>query len=495
VRGFKKQQATLGLIMKSKKLAFAVASALGLSAFAGGAFAYGPTENYDYTLRISGASAQDDAIEALFNTGATGLCVGDRDVWTYNGSKTDYRAVSCRSDATKIPGLTDTNGDGLIKVLVFKRSHGGSALGVQPLARDMAISHIDISTCSTTAPYNCTGLTSVQSDVGVSDVDPAIFRNDDNKPSEADAIAAGVNFIMTDADVANLEVKSAAALIFGMPLTLNFRNALQDAMISNGDLDLTCDDTAANRDLEACMPSLSKTAIASVMTGAMADWSQLGVPGLVLPADTAPKLCRRVNGSGTQASYNVKILDNPCKGSVGSSMAGHDGANVFENSTSGDVRTCLNTQYTAGNYAIGLLSVESKPSSTRNFRWIKVDGVSPSLQNAAEGKYPITVEQTFQWRKSTVSNPLSGGKLLMAQAIVANAANPANIASRNAAFTYAGLETGYLATLPNTTSPTVPFSSAAPVWGYSHAANGNSLDNCRLPQVYDPGTSVPASGL
>ncbi|HLF95734.1 MAG TPA: hypothetical protein VI457_01195 [Methylococcaceae bacterium] len=489
--------------MKTNKLTLAVLSALGLSAFAGAAFAYGPSENYDYELRISGASAQDDAVEALFNTGATGLCLSDRDVWSYNNSKSDYRAVSCKTDAGKVPGLTDTNGDGLIKVLIFKRSHGGSALGVQPLARDMAISGIDKSTCTAGstvagATYNCTGLTSVTSDVGVSDVDPGIFRNVDNTPSEADAVLAGVNFPMTDVDVANLEVKSAAALIFGMPVTLNFRDALQDAMIANLTLDATCDDSAANRDLESCMPSLAKSAIASVMTGVLADWSQLGVPGLAMPTsgDTAPKLCRRVNGSGTQASYNVKILDNPCKGALsGASMGGHDGFNVFENSTSGDVRTCLNTQYTAGNYAIGLLSVESKPSGTRNFRWIKVDGVSPSLQNAAEGKYPIVVEQTFQWRKSTVSNPLSGGKLKIAEAIVSNAANPTSIAARNAAFTYAGLETGYLATLPNTTSATVPFTTAAPVWGYSHAANGNTLDNCRLPQVYDPGTSVPATGL
>ena len=489
--------------MKTSKLTLAVASALGLSAFAGGASAYGPTENYDYELRISGSSAQDEALESVLDSGSHGLCLDNRDVWSYNNSKSDYRAVSCRTDAGKVPGLTDTNGDGVIKVLVFKRSRGGSALGVQPLARDKAIPGIDKSTCSAGstvvgATYNCTGLTSVKSDVGLSDVDPAIFRNADNTPYEPDAAAAYVNFPMTDADVTNLEIRSAAALIFGIPVTLNFRDALQDAMITNGDLVLGCDDSAANRDLEACMPSLSKSALGSVMSGSMVDWSQLDVPGLAMPVsgDTAPKLCRRVSGSGTQAAYHVKILYNPCAGGAsGASMLSADGFNVFEHSTSAGVRTCLNDQHNAGNYAIGLLSAESKPSSTRNYRWIKVDGVSPSLQNAARGKYPIVVEPTFQWRKSTVSNPLSGGKLKLAEAIVSIAAKPTTIAARNAAFTYGGLETGYLATLPNTTSPTVPFSTAAPVWAYSHAANGAVLDNCRPPHIYDPVTATPSSGL
>lgn len=489
--------------MKMNKLSLAVLSAAGL--FSGAASAYAPGDFYDYTLRISGASAQDSAIQSLL-TGS--ICTANTDLYAFSKSNSDYRAISCQTTAAKVAGLTDVDpdgagplsADGAIKILVLKRSHGGSALGVQPLARDMAISHIDLSTCTAGGAsvsgytYNCTGLTSVKSDVGVSDVDPAIFKGD-NTPAEVDAVAAGVNFPMTSADVARLEVKSAAALIFGVPATLNFRDALQDAMILNGTLANTCDDSAAARDTEACMPSLSKSAIASVLTGAIADWSSLGVPNLALPVDTAPKICRRVNGSGTQATFNVKLLDNPCKGSAAASMLAGDGTNVFENSTSGDVRTCLNTQNAAGNYAIGLLSMETKPSASLNFRYIKIDGVSPSLQNAAEGKYPIVVEQTFQWRKSTVSNPLNGGKLLIAQKIVANAASASVIGGRDPGFTYAGLTTGYLATYPNTTEPSAPFNSALPVWGYSHASNGASLDNCRLPQAYDSLTVVPASGL
>jgi hypothetical protein len=107
--------------------------------------------------------------------------------------------------------------------------------------------------------------------------------------------------------------------------------------------------------------NINKSAVSAIMTGNVGTWN---VVNSALPADDI-LVCRRVNGSGSQAVANLYYGNYPCDtgarsnppadravGSAwtgsGFTVQGATGAlNVVENSTSGDVRTCLNTAFDA----------------------------------------------------------------------------------------------------------------------------------------------------
>ena len=63
---------------------------------------------------------------------------------------------------------------------------------------------------------------------------------------------------------------------------------------------------------------------------------------------------------------------------------------------------------TAGRGAIGVLSMEFNPNTTRTaadsgFRFIKINGVAPCLLPIVQSKYDFLGESTMQWRTAAIN--------------------------------------------------------------------------------------------
>lgn len=509
--------------MKKSVLSAAI-TAVSLLGFSQASFAWGPTTTPDLEIFMSGASAQDKAIAALFNN----LCdAGTLDIFKDNnkaGSEgKDHTAYFCTLSSTNVPGLS-VNGAPVssAKVLFHKRSAGGSAQGVNPLIDGVAIAamRIDNGNCTQQGATNVwfcnaqgANLTYQVSDAGISDVEPTLFIGP-NKPSNAEAVDPA-------AASAALTVEPAAALLFGVPVSDNLYVALQRAQGLLAGFGGSCQ---PGEYTEACMPSLSKQQVAELISGQIKKWSEFKINGVPLtdlvtgltydsgdgivrnvkPQDTKVHFCKRIDGSGTGAQMYAKFLNNPCSSAglnpdwSGSSLTGPV---KHEVSGSGDMELCLEDfadgesnakQVTSTNpdvfntpvnssaqtaWAIGMQSTENNATHSKHYRFIKIDGVAPTLENAFRGKYMDWVEQTYQWRKA-----ISQDKITIIQKIATDAGSPSILGTvLNPHFVHPFGPAGYLA-VGTKHAFTDTLNLSAPVMPYSHAATG-SLNNCQVPVI------------
>lgn len=384
----------------------------------------------------------------------------DLTIFTTSGHAAYFCTVKAYNAASNPNGIKNLTVGGVAvpsaKVLFHKRSAGGSAQGVNPLIAGTAIAHMPVNAANCTgAPVvgtdgqttiTCTGTTNVASDAGISDVEPGLF------------VGANVPFGSTAvSSTANITIQPAAALLFGVPVTTNLYVALQKAQgLLSGPS--ACTPGAYT---EACMPSLTKEQVATLTAGQVKKWSEfkvnatqtlvdyardaaagptqfaeLDAPGVL--KDIAPTTgfddkfhyCKRVDGSGTNAVHNVTFLHNPCLGSASPVAEGDwasstlSGPIKHELSGSSDMEACLtdfangtnlgkqqNAAPDLGNFttavntasakawAIGQQSLENNAGAipAKHYRFIKIDGVAPTLQNAFSGKYAVWSEPTYQW--------------------------------------------------------------------------------------------------
>jgi len=470
--------------MNFKKLVIACTAVLTSSQ----AFALAPTVVPDETIFISGASAQDKALAALVSN----LCVAEtldifKDIANPVKKGKAYTSYFCTIDAALVPGMS-LNRD----ILINKRSAGGSGKGVQVVADAVEIEALNINNGNCTdngdATWDCSIAGGVAggdlflkvSTAGISDVEPAMFVGP-NVPAGDSAV--------TPAQVAQMDVTSMNAVIFGVPLSENLYRALQ---IAQG-FDSTKDD-------EANMPSLSTSQVNALITGNITKWDQLLVSGIPLtgivgvtpptddlfgpnPVGPLVHVCRRVPGSGTQAQMNAVFANSPCSIGV-QETALADATNpvigpiIQENSGSGDVTVCLSDKLAENKWAIGVQSLEKVDAS---FRFAKIDGVAPTLKNVAENKYKDWVETTIQWRNAANNGP-SGDVLALLNTVASNASTPGTIAALNGAFVH-GFGTGaYLALNTNGHVPSYPHDDANPVTTATHAPLGVP-NTCNVPTV------------
>jgi hypothetical protein len=120
-------------------------------------------------------------------------------------------------------------------------------------------------------------------------------------------------------------------------------------------------------------------------------------------------ICRRVNGSGTQTSANAFFLEYPRSAyalipatNADNSEFPNDLANigsagtimVYEGSSSGNVRSCLDKANDTSSFAIGHISLEN--AETAKWKFAAVDGAVPSRDNAKKGHYHYAFESTMQ---------------------------------------------------------------------------------------------------
>lgn len=291
-------------------------------------------------LYISGASA----VQGGFNQ-ITATLLQANPVRFQSTVANDYRAVAGKLVTSA--GSWNAGDD----VIIINRAKGGSVFGVNPVAKNEKIESLNISAASCASgagtvgsPYVCalttdaTGATPsldddfIVPDAGVSDVAPSLFDgafNTEGEPSEP---------ALTPAQLALLTPTPIYTLAFGVPMSDNLP-----------------------------LFNINKSALSAIMSGNVGTWNQVipATAGVPYPADDI-LICRRVNGSGSQAVANLYYGNYPCDTGLranapadrlaGSAWNGVDKflvegntgfANVVENSTSGDVRSCMNNAFDA----------------------------------------------------------------------------------------------------------------------------------------------------
>lgn len=499
--------------------------ALAAAGLAGGnAHALTPGAAVDMTFRLSGASAQSGSLKTLI---ADEFCRQNPSqaerIDIYNTPSDGYWAVSCVLDGTANPGLASLDGT---RVLFTKRNAGGSGWGVQPIETGATIAHMDVleafnaGSCGAEASLGtnkfertCTldrtmeesqtdpgdpddGLVWAVSDAGTSDVEPALFVPP-NVPAGFDPF---------EGPIAN--VRASGGLVFGIPVTTNLRDALQAAQ-----------GLAVGEDDEANMPSLTRQQVATLFTGQMPNWEIMQVPGagvgdvdgdgqtntlvdvalangITANPDVGGKrrvhICRRVNGSGTQAQFNAKFLNAPCFSDA--SFPAADSSQfepspalrtiVWENSGSGDLTDCLNARFAEGRFAVGIQSLEKNADLQDDFRFVKIEGAAPTWENVINGSYFDWAEVSMQWQT------LGADKTALIEAVADNVATASTVTALAENHPFG--KSGFLAlasSSANTPELDGSFNDANPVTPYSHATDAASSSTCRVPARWTTGTN------
>jgi hypothetical protein len=187
------------------------------------------------------------------------------------------------------------------------------------------------------------------------------------------------------------------------------------------------------------------TSIVQKSGGYQTDWQPLlGAAG----AGKDVYLQRRVATSGTQASSNDFFLNEPCaSGAPGGQLfpaennvvtAVNDSTATFhitENSSTGNVKTNMTNTNLAGNYGIGVVSLENnwrtEAPANEGYRFVKVDGVHPEgngdttfgRNTAINGQYNFVMEM-----KSFVANTADAFGAALIPTIAAALGNPGSCA-------------------------------------------------------------------
>jgi ABC-type phosphate transport system substrate-binding protein len=535
---------------------------------------------YDSTntrfVYLSGASAAADFLEKVFK--GAGIPVEDQicdinlPIWKFSDPLKIQKAYLCTQSkiATNLSLPNDKP-----NLLIYKRDEGGSGYGVAPMVAEAngdtagaAIEFLQVEsgncgvkgalTANPTPRAGSVGVTDIKCtysnaknnkvipDFGISDVDPGAFTKQ-NAPFKTDGT---VFSNVTEADLPKLTIVPGAAVVFGTPVTLKLYKALQAAQIAMGTIPATdpvslvpCaigDVTNA-----ACMPSLTKQQIATLITGDWGNWDKLkvvtgttsktskglytwvkentnpAISGLV-PLANNVHICRRENGSGTQAQLNNFALGYPCFKDAVRPASGNDGLNgntgattestgpalIHENSTSGSMTACLSNldlgidtpadgfeyttasvpKYAGSRWAIGIQSLEK---ANANFEFVKINGVAPTVENVANGSYQDWFESTFQYNTNHAKFTTDTNLKATIESIIKAATAPAVMGAMNPTFAHLFGNGAYLANPRGKLLLTDGiFNKVLPINPYSHTpTSGVTLDNCRAPVAYQKADS------
>ncbi len=488
------------------------AAACALAFASTGAHAVTAFETPDLTVYLTGASAPQATLGSL----ASGLFQGTlgTDYFAYydNGGTVgaNYRAYFGQLKTT----AQDPNMPAAIagkKVLLVNRAKGGSVWGVNPVARAQGVGFMPVSagnctlnsaTTSTTFQYICAESGNDLNpadpnnrvpDFGVSDVEPKMFKDSLN-------VEFGQTQL-TDVEVANITNFGVSALLFGLPVTTNVSSVIS---------------------------SIPRAVFGGMLSGSINTWNKVSP---LFAATDDVMVCRRVQGSGTQASYNQYFNNFPCgsnslagdgvvstarmfdsAGFAAASLGLGDGSNtanaigidassgytVIENSSSGNVRTCLANARNGRDYyyrgddgltylakfggttlvagrpvdqplftggaqrkAIGILSLDSTP----NVDWVftSLNGVAPTKANLLDLSYDFNYELSMQYRTGSVDPLPAGDKKVFVDEFIKRSGDPVVLASLSTAAAVAAVPINFPVTTANVMKGTRFGNSCQPI--------------------------------
>lgn len=451
--------------MKFKKLA--VASAMAVAAFSGQAIAAAPgiATTPDIDVYLTGASAPQNILgalaETLFGANAPGT-FNNYHVFYDNGStigasyRAYYGALQAPLNVTSptVGAVTLAAGT---KVRLINRAKGGSVWGVDPVARTQNIAWMSPTSgnctlqTNTSLAYqylcaesgsdtNAANPNNRVSDFGVSDVEPAMFKATLNVEGNAGELSPS--------ELGTLTPTGVSGLLFGIPATTSVPNTI----------------------------NFTRGLFSSLLSGYTQDWTSVDAS---LTGNTQVVICRRVQGSGTQATYNAYFNNFPCTAASSvpgvaqpsrmSDSAGYSetastitvnpsaGFTVVENPSSGNVRTCLDRAQTGGTHtfsyltdtgvtktvtvnfgaggyrAVGVLSLDSTPNANWAFR--NLNGQAPTKTNLRNGNYDFFGELSMQYNNTGHNNyyPIAGLNDTTNWVVTAvNSGSPAHVKNKRA---------------------------------------------------------------
>ncbi len=445
------------------------------------------------------------------------------------------------------------------KVIYSKRDKGGSGVGVNTLLSGQDVAFMvpisgssgqncpatsggDVTVGTNTAVhyFNCSA--NYNSGAGsVSHVLASLVATDDSvlvKPTygtsdiEADKFTYALNTPNVDLNLdgtndtitatVNTLVKAGLGyLVFGLPVNVLMYQDLQRAQFPSGHpLFNDCNpsgasygsigSTTANANKAKCLPSLTSAELRSVfMAGGairnIGDFQretayQSGAFTSITGTGTTSNvihICRRGNGSGTQASFNANVLGYPCDdlGNWLTPALGTDGGLVnfaHAGSDATAVENCLNDFNNAANasgfntgtavkaWAIGIQSSEKNANLANDYRFIAIDGVAPTLANVHAGDYYHFAQQNINY----VTGSLSGSRLDVYNTMVTAFANPTKLGNLGVDQPFG--RSGWLAApaASGTNAVTATLSNTAPVTTFVKLSGGGLANTCAPPRVF-----------
>jgi hypothetical protein len=507
--------------------------------------------NNPIVLNLAGSSAQDKGIAFILGTDVAavpGSLVVIKDNYggtttsssNWGGRWTTYVAHTGTTSTTTGQALPAALQNKYI--IVNKRSAGGSGYGVLPLANDPAVP----------APFavnflDYNNLTNIYVDGGVYGVDASepTYANGGGTVAGTHTLAAipdagvsdinpdlyyGVNTVLdfgvpvNSIDIGTLNVTPAVALTFGIVVTTDLFNALQAAQ---GLTVSTNYGTASG--LDDLTPSLSSAQVAALLSGKVKTWDELSFNGgatslvsaaagkVATPGDNLVHLLFRGAGSGTAAQAYARFLNSPAipnatsPATADNRAAGGPALNFLletvdeeqalddlQNGTSIAKDGTTGLAVNAGKKAWGIGYISADKNALKNgaygrgYRFIKIDGYTPSLTNVYNGNYSDWAESSWITSKTNVSGSSAGTQALVkylteqatsAAVIGLSGANSTqDFAPKNAAITVNGASytpgnAGYAAIVGNAKPANAQPSSlnfAAPVIPYLYPNGDNA---------------------
>lgn len=367
-------------------------------------------------------------------------------------------------------------------------------------------------------------------DIGTSDIEPDKFASAFtlNVPKTDINLDGLINAgdTLPAYDTSGLTKENLAILTFGVPMNTRMYQDMQAAQFPAGHpLFNDCNpagatygsiaSSASNANAEKCMPSLSSNEIRSIYMkgGAIRSSTDFQAESPFGSAAFAPlsatvngatdntiQICRRVNGSGTQAQFNAIHIGYPCDATFDGSIdtlqpegAGALTTFVTENEGSGDVEKCLNdfnngTNTTGQNtalrkrWAVGIQSLEKNAPSgagayTNDYRFPKIDGVAPTVANVHAGDYYNFAAQSLQYKTGAPAVTVDAFNSLKPQV-----QDPTKLPLLNKVQAFG--TAGWLAIPSATNTPDAILNLSRPVSWYRRVSFSGAGNTCALPSMF-----------
>lgn len=311
-------------------------------------------------------------------------------------------------------------------------------------------------------------------DAGISYAEPVVYQAALSLNFGVEARGVASKPTQPFVDKGNLITAPGPGMIFGVTVTLPMYNELIKKQYAAGLL-LGCDgiESQEQRDRVECMPSLPAALVTSVFSGQVTSWEEFSPYGL--PMDTSGvtgisggsndvAICKHANGSGIHAQFSMEFLRTNCGG--GNILEQNDGfafnpagfVGVFSNNSVSDMSECMdalangsgfdggfailppeNSPYLGDStvvpgtnlpdipipndplertynkvttaFAMGYSPTELNTSLVFDYRFIKINGKAPTIENAINGDYSDVYFMSFQYRVADGMPDLKKGSI------------------------------------------------------------------------------------
>lgn len=525
-----------------------LAAGIALLAGAPGAHALTPWQNGtpNLTIRLSGAVAVNKAYTQV----VTDILAAPGTVDTFNDADAVTGSVGSNWTAHYFTGNANL-GTGLAgkKILLVRRTRGGSGYGVIPQIGNIPLEHLNIVGLpasawvadgaqgwkqTITAANASKYLVKKVSDGGVIAVDPDILLKPgtENYPDQQIELTTGLPepgwpLNLSQISKTNFTVIPTSGLVYGVAVTLDLYKVLQAAQIRAGVLPSS---VVIGNYSETDMPNLNRAVIGSLLAGKIGAWDQLKIvdktdnnaiksltdSGILADAGvsapykeattglnlTPVALGLRNNGAATSVlAYSVFLNYPSTKNAFGPAAKTADNA-VDEDASLpivkqpiiiADTGTLLKDWQNGTNilgfnnipdgsayakrWGIAINTADKNTAVTATgaggdpWRYIRIDGYAPTLENVAAGGYGYWSEGSVLYRTSK-TDPNWALKTKFIKILADGLGSPA-IAGK-ASTTQAWGKTGSFATSadPRGFAASIPFNIGSPVVPFSHRNNG-----------------------